>query len=146
MDQAAAVSSCAGSMPSAFNRSITLRRTYSLAVIRWRAAARSMAGGSEAGQRIRTRSVKRALLSVDELLGAELIGYLQSLCKSNRADPIRWRGKTCCDGARVARPKSASTDNVTTLLRKLNDLMGFSDNNPQIGHAILVRTLLVRHT
>ena len=71
------------SMPSAFSLSITLRRTYSLEVIKCLAAARSMAGGRAAGQRIRTRSVKRAVLSLDGLFGAEPIG----LSNRHQAEP-----------------------------------------------------------
>src|SRR5271165_3003486 len=48
---------CDGSMPSAFKRSMTLRRIYSLEVINCRAAARSTASGRDDGQRTNIRFV-----------------------------------------------------------------------------------------
>ena len=68
-------------------------RIYSLAVIRFRAAAVSIAAGSDAGQRMRRLLVKR----VDPLeLGGGLRPWFAPIVwQVQPAAPVRIRGKTC---------------------------------------------------
>jgi hypothetical protein len=106
-----------GSMPSALRRSITLRRTYPLPVMRFLAAAVSIAAGREAGQRIRILSVKREASSGDlRWLGP----WSAPIVCVEPADPIRERGKTSSDGAAQSTraTKSASRPNVASKLAK----------------------------
>jgi len=72
---------CAGSISSAFKRSITLRRTYSEKVMRCLAAARSIAGGSEAGQRTSTRLVISLASSVADFFRAQPMAVSRLLVK-----------------------------------------------------------------
>jgi hypothetical protein len=88
-------------MPSALSRSMTDRRMYSLAVIRLRAAAVSIAGGREGGHRTRKLSVKRALSSKGLRRASPMVGSI--VCVVPGGCPIRERGKTGSDGAAQVR-------------------------------------------
>jgi hypothetical protein len=69
-----------------------LWRIYSLAVIRFRAAAVSIAAGSDAGQRMRRLLVKRPL---EVWWGAAPMGLLRSCGNSNQRSQSASGAKTC---------------------------------------------------
>ena len=104
-------------MPSVLRRSITLRRTYSLGVIRFLAAARDIAGGSEAGQRIRTRSVNSVWsMLVDFRRAVDMVGSIQA-ASNQRTQSAKGVRLAAIERRKGGATKSASRNNIASIAR-----------------------------